>query len=190
MNVQEVLQIMELEKLPEPSKTATIRCIALVERSSGGKDYVIASSGGVVMDKRPIASVRRIIEYYPVAKKKKEEVPEVPSAPVEVAETKQEPVVETPIAPEIKEAAVEESSAPIIETPVTFAEQEVKEPVIEAEVPVAPAIPEVKEVVPEAPAPLSRESAIEFLVSKKMNRAKMLDKSDDELKRLLKVYGK
>lgn len=140
MNVQEVLQIMELETLPEPTKTTTIRCIALVERSSGGKDYVIANSIGVVVDKRPIASVRKVIEYYPVAKKGKD-IPVIP----EIPEVKSDPAIEPPI------------------------------------------IPEAKEMTPE---PFTRQNAIDFLVSKKMNRAKMEDKTDDELKRLLKVYGK
>jgi len=123
MNVQQVLQIMKLETLPEPSNCSTGKCIALVERSSGGKDYVITNKGGVVMDKQPSASVRRIVEYYPVVKEKKGE----------------------------------ESD--------------------EKKVYVIPAV-------------FERNEAIAFLVSNKMNLIKMQGKTDDELKSLLKVYGR
>jgi len=124
MNVQQVLQVMKLETLPEPSNCSTGKCIALVERSSGGQDYVIANKGGVVMDKQPSASVRRIVEYYPVIKEKK------------------------------GEDATEEKKVYVI------------------------------------PAVFERNEAIAFLVSNKMNLIKMQGKTDDELKSLLKVYGR
>lgn len=130
MNVQQVLQIMKLETLPEPSNCSTGKCIALVERSSGGQDYVIANKGGVVMDKQPSASIRRIVEYYPVVKEKKGDEPEQSLAPVE-----------------------------------------------EKKVYVIPAV-------------FERNEAIAFLVSNKMNLIKMQGKTDDELKGLLKVYGR
>lgn len=126
MNVQQVLQVMKLETLPEPSNCSTGKCIALVERSSGGQDYVIANKGGVVIDKQPSASVRRIVEYYPVVKEKKSE---------ETAES-------------------EEKKVYVI------------------------------------PAVFERNEAIAFLVSNKMNLIKMQGKTDDELKGLLKVYGR
>ena len=124
MNVQQVLQVMKLETLPEPSNCSTGKCIALVERSSGGKDYVIANKGGVVMDKQPSASIRRIVEYYPVVKEKKGE---------DNAEDKK-----------------------VYVTPAVF----------------------------------ERNEAISFLVSNKMNLIKMQGKTDEELKGLLKVYGR
>ena len=124
MNVQQVLQIMKLETLPEPSNCSTGKCIALVERSSGGQDYVIANKGGVVMDKQPSASIRRIVEYYPVVKEKKGE---------DNAEDKKVYVI---------------------------------------------------------PAVFERNEAISFLVSNKMNLIKMQGKTDEELKGLLKVYGR
>lgn len=123
MNVQQVLKIMKIETLPKSSNSSTGKCIALVERSSGGQDYVIANKGGIVIDKQPSASVRRIIEYYPVVNAKKE-----------AADDEQEFYV--------------------------------------------------------APAVFSRNEAIEFLVSKKMNLIKMQGKTNDELKSLLKVYGR
>jgi len=123
MNVQQVLQMMKLEALPEPSNCSTGKCIALVERSSGGQDYVIANKGGVVMDKQPSASVRRIVEYYPVVKEKKGD-------------------------------DVEEKKVYVI------------------------------------PAVFERNEAIAFLVSNKMNLIKMQGKTNDELKSLLKVYGR
>ena len=115
---------MKLETLPEPSNCSTGKCIALVERSSGGKDYVIANKGGVVMDKQPSASIRRIVEYYPVVKEKKGE---------DNAEDKKVYVI---------------------------------------------------------PAVFERNEAISFLVSNKMNLIKMQGKTDEELKGLLKVYGR
>lgn len=124
MNVQQVLQVMKLETLPEPSNCSTGKCIALVERSSGGQDYVIANKGGVVMDKQPSASIRRIVEYYPVVKEKKGE---------DNAEDKKVYVI---------------------------------------------------------PAVFERNEAISFLVSNKMNLIKMQGKTDEELKGLLKVYGR
>ena len=128
MNAQQVLQIMKLETLPEPSNCSAGKCIALVERVSGGKDYAIANKGGIVIDKQPSASIRRIVEYYPVVKEKRG-----------------------------KETQEEES-----EEKKTYV------------------IPEVFE----------RNEAIAFLVSNKMNLIKMQGKTDDELKSLLKVYGR
>jgi len=126
MNVQQVLQIMKLETLPEGSKSSTGKCIALVERSSGGQDYVIANKGGVIIDKQPSAAVRRIVEYYPVVKEKKEKEGD----------------------------EVEEKKVYVI------------------------------------PAVFDRNEAIEFLVSNKMKLITMQGKTDDELKKLLKVYGR
>lgn len=126
MNVQQVLQIMKLETLPEGSKSSTGKCIALVERSSGGQDYVIANKGGVIVDKQPSAAVRRIVEYYPVVKEKKEKEGD----------------------------EVEEKKVYVI------------------------------------PAVFDRNEAIEFLVSNKMKLITMQGKTDDELKKLLKVYGR
>lgn len=126
MNVQQVLQIMKLETLPEGSKSSTGKCIALVERSSGGQDYVIANKGGVIIDKQPSAAIRRIVEYYPVVKGKKEK----------------------------EDDEVEEKKVYVI------------------------------------PAVFDRNEAIEFLVSKKMKLITMQGKTDDELKKLLKVYGR
>lgn len=126
MNVQQVLQIMKLETLPEGSKSSTGKCIALVERSSGGQDYVIANKGGVIIDKQPSAAVRRIVEYYPVVKEKKENDGD----------------------------EVEEKKVYVI------------------------------------PAVFDRNEAIEFLVSNKMKLITMQGKTDDELKKLLKVYGR
>jgi len=116
MNVQQVLQIMKLETLPEPSKLTNTKCIALVERSSGGKDYVIANKTGIVIDKQPSASVRRVIEYYPVEQVKVEE----------------------------------------------------------------------KKV----PSEFDRADAIEFMVGMRMDKKKAEQKTDGELKDLLKVYGR
>lgn len=126
MNVQQVLQIMKLETLPEGSKSSTGKCIALVERSSGGQDYVIASKGGVIIDKQPSAAIRRIVEYYPIVKGKKEK----------------------------EDDEVEEKKVYAI------------------------------------PAVFDRNEAIEFLVSNKMKLITMQGKTDDELKKLLKVYGR
>lgn len=126
MNVQQVLQIMKLETLPEGSKSSAGKCIALVERSSGGQDYVIANKGGVIIDKQPSAAVRRIVEYYPVVKEKKEK----------------------------EDDEVEEKKVYVI------------------------------------PAVFDRNEAIEFLVSNKMKLITMQGKTDDELKKLLRVYGR
>lgn len=128
MNVQQVLQIMKLDTLPDPNNSSTGKCIALVERSSGGQDYAIANKGGIVIDKQPSASIRRIIEYYPVVKEKKRQETE-------------------PDEPEEKKVYV-------------------------------------------IPAKFERNEAIAFLVSNKMNLIKMQGKTDDELKSLLKVYGR
>lgn len=136
MNVEQVLQIMKLETLPEGSKSSAGKCIALVERSSGGQDYVIANKGGVIVDKKPSAAVRRIVEYYPVVKEKKEKEADLPE---EVEEKPEE---------------VEEKKVYVI------------------------------------PAVFERNEAIEFLVSNRMNLIKMQGKTDDELKKLLKVYGR
>lgn len=116
MNEQQVLKIMNLEILPEPSKLTNTKCIALVERSSGAQDYVIANKVGVVMDKQPSASVRRIVEYYPVERVKVEEK----------------------------------------KTPTEF----------------------------------DRAEAIEFLVGMRMDKKRAEQKTDGELKDLLKVYGR
>jgi len=133
MNKQQVLQIMELESLPQPIKQSNSKCIALVERASGEQDYVIANGGGVIMDKQPMSAVRKIVEFYPVVKGKK-----------------------------VEEVIVEE---PVIVAPTVI---------------VAPVVVEE----------YNRDKAIQLLVFKGMNEAKMRDKTDEELKKYLKVYNK
>jgi len=130
MNKQQVMEMMGLEILPAASNTPIGKCIALVERVGGDKDYVIYANGGIVADKKPVSAVIKVIEYYPVVKEKKVVV---------VEEVKPEIVVA--VEPEIV-VAVE----------------------------------------------YNREEAIAFLVSNKMNEARMKEKSDEELKKLLKVY--
>jgi len=120
MDKTQVLGIMELETLPEPQNKPHGKCIALVERAGGIKDYVIFNNGGISIDKKPVSSIIRVIEYYHNAKKKEPEV-----------------------------------------------------------------------VVDEKPkTEYDRDEAIKFLVGMRMDEKKMKGKDDEELKRLLKVYGK
>jgi len=132
MNKQQVMEMMGLEILPQPSNSPVGKCIALVERVGGDKDYVIFANGGIVADKKPVSAVRKVVEYYPVVKEKKVVV---------VEEAKPEVVVEVKPEP-----------------------------------------------LPEVVVEYNREEAIAFLVSNKMNEARMKEKTDEELKKLLKVY--
>jgi hypothetical protein len=80
-----------MEELPIPSNSPAGKCIALVERISGDKDYVIFANGGIVADKQPMSAVRKIIEYYPAVKAKKV----VEQEPEPVIEKTPEPVAST-----------------------------------------------------------------------------------------------
>lgn len=87
MEITQALELMKLEKLPASSNNPSAKCIALVERVSGIKDYAIVNKVGIVCDKGSKSAIRKVIEYYP-AKKKQEEVVAL------------EPVVEKPVVEE------------------------------------------------------------------------------------------
>lgn len=137
MDKQQALDLMKLEQLPAASQTPTAKCIALVERFSGIKDYVIASKIGIISDKGAKSAVKKIVEYYPVTKKVVAVEPEPEPESEEVPEIMPEPE------PEQQETA------------------------------------ELSE----------REKMIEYLVSKKMNKAKLNAKTDEELVKITEIYN-
>lgn len=114
MEITQALELMKLEKLPASSNNPSAKCIALVERVSGIKDYAIVDKVGIVCDKGSKSAIRKVIEYYP-AKKKQEEV-----------------VVEEVVVPEIvvDEPVVEESEQEVdvaVEEPVLSERQKMIE---------------------------------------------------------------
>ena len=79
MKLQQVLEYLELEQLPQAgTSTSQKKCACLVERVTGVKDYAIAKNGGIVVDLNFTASIKRIVEFYPVQKKKEPEVTVIP----------------------------------------------------------------------------------------------------------------
>lgn len=106
MEITQALELMKLDKLPASSNNPSAKCIALVERVSGIKDYAIVNKVGIVCDKGSKSAIRKVIEYYP-AKKKQEEVvveevvvpeivieePDVEEPELEVAEEPEPPVL-------------------------------------------------------------------------------------------------
>lgn len=89
MKKQEVLDYMEIKELPDPVEESKEKCIALVLRNTGAKDYVICKNGGVVLDKKYRSGIARVIEYYP-------EVEKSPEAPASKAEAPNNDAKEKP----------------------------------------------------------------------------------------------
>lgn len=108
MEITQALELMKLEKLPASSNNPSAKCIALVERVSGIKDYAIVNKVGIVCDKGSKSAIRKVIEYYPAKKKQEEMVAEEVVVPEPVID---EPVVEEPeleVAEEPEEPAISE----------------------------------------------------------------------------------
>lgn len=97
MEITQALELMKLEKLPATSNNPSAKCIALVERVSGIKDYAIVNKVGIVCDKGSKSAIRKVIEYYPTKKKQEDAVVEEVVVPEVVVE---EVVVEVPVVPE------------------------------------------------------------------------------------------
>lgn len=114
MEITQALELMKLEKLPASSNNPSAKCIALVERVSGIKDYAIVNKVGIVCDKGSKSAIRKVIEYYPAKKKQEEVVVEEVVVPETVVD---EPVVEAP-EPEVTEEpeleAAEEPEPPVL----------------------------------------------------------------------------
>lgn len=66
------MDYLGLEKLPIPEQDALHKCVVLVERINGVKDYAIAQERRIIADIGFTAPIVSIIEYYPTRREKKE----------------------------------------------------------------------------------------------------------------------
>lgn len=126
MEITQALELMKLDKLPASSNNPSAKCIALVERVSGIKDYAIVNKVGIVCDKGSKSAIRKVIEYYPAKKKQEDVVAEEVVVPEIVVE---EPVVEVPVVPEPpkEEKAAEDEANVAVEEPVLSERQKMIE---------------------------------------------------------------
>ena len=69
MELQQVLQEMNLSKLPDAVDYSDERCIALAKRGERNQDFVIANKGKVVCDRGYRMPVLSLIEFYPFIEK-------------------------------------------------------------------------------------------------------------------------
>lgn len=170
MKLQQTLEYLELEQLPEAgTSTSQRKCACLVERVTGVKDYAIAKNGGIVADLNFTASIKRIVEFYPVSKKKLEEQLSKFADEMERVYEIDQPV---------KDAVVESisKSAEILE--LTQPQQ--------SEVNVA-----FDKMITKDPQPVSkRELMIAFLETQRNKRASLDLKTDEQLTEMCKRFGK
>lgn len=207
MKLEAALQYLGWDKLPTPGEpTPRTKCVCLVERVTGLKDYAISREKDICADLGYTSSVKRIIEFYP-EKKSKKETDRIASEERATAELKAKEEAEK--AAEISRLEAEAKAKDEAEKLAAFekaekerlqaeyqialeADLKAEEEARHQEIPVSEPEqeePEDEEEIPTTSTPPSREAMISFLVMHRNKRETLELKSDEQLSEMAKRFG-